>query len=156
MNLDVGSGGGQVYAWRPRAEICLSYDLPKQKGQEQVIQGDAHHLPFREKQFENVFAFNLLEHVKNPSKVFSELVRVGSTVHIRQDGLLNWANYATPEHLWFQLPNLKFLPYPRTRIGIFVSKMLRVFFTRFHFGPSYVLLKPFLPPRQQYDIVVKR
>jgi SAM-dependent methyltransferase len=156
MNLDVGSGGGP-YNWRPRAEICLSWDIPPFKVKEEVIKGDAHNLPFRDKQFNTVFAFNLLEHVQNPWKVLSELTRVGLTVKIRQDTIFNIANFATPEHLWFQLRGLRFLPYPRTRIGILVSKALRVLITQSipklrHHHLLMKFLLPFLPPHQQYDV----
>lgn len=153
MDLDVGSGGGP-YDWHPRAEICLSYDLPVFKVKEQVIRGDAHNLPFHTKQFKTVYAYNLLEHVKNPMKVLRELLRVGYLVKLRQDSIFNIASYATPEHLWFQLPNLKFLPYPRTRIGIFISKMLRVLLTQaIPSLPRHHQLNRLIP-RPQYDVSI--
>lgn len=125
MNLDVGCGGG-VYGTVPRAEITTSMDYPDPIPPYFVF-CDAHYLPFRDKEFEKVYAFNVLEHVKNPYKVLGELKRVSwRTVHLRQDGLFNLKGYATPEHLHFQLPGLRFIPFPRTRIGIAFSKLLRI------------------------------
>jgi len=126
VNLDVGPGGGP-YAAKPRAEISCGIDVIHGIN---FIQADAHHLPFPDKRFETVFAFNVLEHVRDPWQVLSELKRVAHVAKIRQDRILCIASYATPEHLWFQLGNLGFLPYPRTRIGIAISKALRIFFTR--------------------------
>lgn len=150
MNLDVGSGAGP-YDWRPRATVCLSFDVPKFHVSQDVIKGDAHHLPFRSKQFDTTFCFNVLEHVSNPHKVISELIRVSHRVIIRQDSIFNLANYATPEHLWFQLPNLHFLPYHRTSIGILFSKSLRFFLLHFHYK---LLINFFLPPHQQYSLII--
>lgn len=156
LNLDIGSGGGP-YNWHPRAQICLSYDLPKFKVREDVIHGDAHFLPFRTGCFLVAYGFNVLEHVKNPHLVMREMIRVSQTVLLRQDSVLNIANYATPEHLWFQLPNLRFLQYPRTRMGIFFSKMLRVLLTQSipslpHHHQILRLVGFFMPPNQQYQV----
>jgi SAM-dependent methyltransferase len=126
LNLDVGPGGGP-YSPVPRAEISCGIDVIHGID---FIKADAHDLPFKDKQFETVFAFNVLEHVKDPWKVISELKRVAGTARIRQDRILCLASYGTPEHLWFQLSDLRFLPYPRTRIGITISKALRILFTR--------------------------
>ncbi len=156
MNLDVGSGGGH-YQWIPRANICLSYDIPRFRVKEDMIKGDAHHLPFRTKQFETVYAFNVLEHVADPWKVITELKRVGKKVQIRQDRIFNIGSYATPEHLWFQLPNLKFIPYPRTKLGIMFSKGLRMLIMRSiprlprHHQISRII-GLFLPPNFQYEV----
>lgn len=122
----MGPGGGP-YAPKPRAEISCGIDVIRGID---FIKADAHNLPFKDKQFETVFAFNVLEHVGNPWKAISELKRVARLVWIRQDRILCLASYATPEHYWFQLSNLRFLPYPRTRIGIAISKLLRIFFIR--------------------------
>jgi hypothetical protein len=50
---------------------------------------------------------------------------VGSKVVCRQDKLLHIPMWATPEHLWLQLPGFRFLPFPRTRLGIRLSVWLR-------------------------------
>ena len=162
MNLDVGSGAGP-YKWVPRADVCASLDVPRvHGGPESIVRCDALYLPFRERAFDTVFAFNLLEHVPYPFRVLLELRRVGrSRVHLRQDSIFNLVNYATPEHLWFQLPNLKFLPYPRTRLGIFFSISLKrvllecqLFSRRWSFLRLQWWASWFMTPHQQYDVVI--
>ena len=124
MNLDVGCGGG-IWQTVPRAEVTTSMDYPNPIPPYFVF-CDAHFLPFRDKQFEKVYAFNILEHVHNPYSVLKELKRVAiSIVHLRQDNVFNMRSYATPEHLQFQLPGVRFIPYPRTRIGIAFARFLR-------------------------------
>ena len=127
LNLDVGSGGG-IFQSAPQAEICVDIDLPKTH-LDYFVRCDADHLPFRDRQFDTVYAFNLLEHVRHPQKTIKELRRVGNSLKIRQDKILCLASYATPEHYQFQLPRLIFIPYPRTRIGIQFSKNLRQMLT---------------------------
>jgi SAM-dependent methyltransferase len=159
MILDVGCGGG-VYATVPRGDVNLSMDWPNRKIQNFVF-ADAHNLPFRDNSFKSVVAFNILEHTKDPDRCIREMMRVAETAIIRQDGILNLANYATPEHLWFQLPRLRFLPYPRTRPGIILSKMLRFVLTVAlpslprHHQLSRITGR-FMPPNQQYETVLKR
>ncbi len=123
MNLDVGCGGG-IFQTDTQAEICVDIDIP-QTHLEYFIRCDANHLPFKDNQFEAVFAYNILEHVKHPYDTVKELRRVGRVLKIRQDKVLCLASYATPEHYQFQLPRMIFLRYPRTKIGIELSKRLR-------------------------------
>ena len=156
MNIDVGCGGG-VYSTITRAEITVSIDYPNPKPPYFVL-ADAHHLPFRASLFDDCYAFNLLEHVENPIQVFQEMKRISKRIILRQDTIFNLANYATPEHLWFQLPNVKFIKYPRTSIGIFISKQFR--FILMKLLPKYDkhliiirFLKFFLPPHQQYTVI---
>ena len=120
---------------------------------------DIHNLPFRNKVFDNVYCNNVLEHIESPTEGISELKRIGSTIHIRQDKMTNLANYATPEHLWFQLPNLKFLRYRRTLIGILISKWLRITIIQFipsipHHHQIMRILSFFLPPNRQYEVIL--
>jgi SAM-dependent methyltransferase len=157
MILDVGCGGG-VYATVPRGDVNVSLDWPSRKIMN-FVYADAQNLPFRDQSFSHVFAYNLLEHVPDPSRCIAEMMRVGQLVKIRQDGLFNLANYATPEHLWFQLPHLKFLPYPRTRIGILASKWLRTVLTRLipslpHHHQMSRIIGRFMPPNHQYQVIL--
>jgi SAM-dependent methyltransferase len=123
MNLDVGCGGG-IFRTDAQSEICCDIDIPQTR-LDYFVRCDADHLPFRNNEFEVVFAYNLLEHMKHPYETVRELRRVGKVVRIRQDKILCLASYATPEHYQFQLPGLIFVPYPRTRLGIEFSKSLR-------------------------------
>ena len=122
--LDVGSGGG-LFPSVPRGDVCADIDIPAMAVPDDFIQSDASHLPFRSGTFNLVIAFNVLEHVESPRMCIEEFLRVGSKVICRQDKLLHIPMWATPEHLWLQLPGFRFLPFPRTRLGIRLSVWLR-------------------------------
>lgn len=124
--LDVGSGGG-IFPSVPRGDVCVDIDIPAGMIPNNFIRSDASYLPFRATTFHLVIAFNVLEHVENPRNCIEEFKRVGSKVVCRQDQLLHIPMWATPEHLWLQLPGFRFLPFPRTRIGIRLSVWLRSF-----------------------------
>jgi len=48
------------------------------------VLGDALHLPFRDKSFQKVYCFHVIEHVPNPYRLINELVRVAiQTIEIR-------------------------------------------------------------------------
>jgi SAM-dependent methyltransferase len=130
MILNVGVGGGIFTPQRRGADVVCDIDYPKTR-LENFVRCDAHNLPFRNKAFQLTLCHNVLEHVYDPWKVMREMKRVSEIVNIRQDVWWSFASYATPEHYWFQLPDLKFLPYPRTRIGIVFSKALRFVFSKF-------------------------
>jgi len=129
-NLDVGIGTGEhgEFTTRPRAEICADLYRPQEKIDAQFVQCDAHNLPFRDKMFTIAHAHNILEHISYARGGILELQRVASVVIVVQDHIWHVGNYATPSHLHFQLPGLRFIKYPRTRIGIRVSKLLEAFF----------------------------
>lgn len=124
--LDVGSGGG-IFPSVPRGDVCVDIDIPAGTVPNDFIRSDASHLPFRAETFQLVIAFNVLEHVKNPRTCIEEFLRVGSKVVCRQDKLLHIPMWATPEHLWLQLPGFRFLRFPRTHLGIRMSIYLRSF-----------------------------
>jgi len=123
--LDVGSGGG-IFPSVPRGDVCVDIDTPAGKVPDDFIRSDASHLPFRSGTFSLVTAFNVLEHVESPRRCIEEFLRVGSKVVCRQDKLIHIPMWATPEHLWLQLPGFRFLPFPRTRLGIRISLWLRL------------------------------
>jgi SAM-dependent methyltransferase len=124
--LDVGSGGG-IFPSVPRGDVCVDIDIPVRTVPNDFVRSDASHLPFRAGTFSLVIAFNVLEHVEDPRTCIEEFLRVGSKVICRQDKLLHIPMWATPEHLWLQLPGFRFLPFPRTRLGIRLSVLLRSF-----------------------------
>ena len=124
--LDVGSGGG-IFPSVPRGDVCVDIDIPAGPVPDDFVRSAASHLPFRSETFSVVIAFNVLEHVESPRTCIEEFLRVGSKVVCRQDRLLHIPMWATPEHLWLQLPGFRFLPFPRTRLGIRLSVWLRSF-----------------------------
>jgi ubiquinone/menaquinone biosynthesis C-methylase UbiE len=69
--LDVGSGGSSYSRYFPNR---LTVDIDPARQPE--IVADAHALPFAPESFELVLCTEVLEHVKNPSQVISELNRV--------------------------------------------------------------------------------
>lgn len=53
---------------------CLNIDV--ERGPDVDVTCDVQHLPFRSGAFRDVFCFHVLEHIENPAKGLSELVRV--------------------------------------------------------------------------------
>lgn len=103
MNLDVGCGPVK------RAEVTV--DLSR--GVRPTVVADARFLPFRDKTFYKVYAFNVLEHIKEYNRAIEELQRVcRSFVLIRFDKIYNLANWWTLEHEYIQ-HNRHLIPTPR-------------------------------------------
>lgn len=94
------------------------------------VQADLEHLPFRAGSFSYCYAYNVLEHITNPYNGIGELRRVSSMTDCRQDAFYHIGSYASSSHRHFQLPSLRFLPYPNTRVGRLVQKWLWFFLTR--------------------------
>ena len=69
--LDLGSGGSSYSRFFPNR---LSVDIDPDRKPD--IVADAHHLPFKDNEFEVVLSTEMLEHVKNPFQVERELHRV--------------------------------------------------------------------------------
>jgi len=69
--LDIGSGGSSYARYFPNR---LTVDIDPARNPE--IVADAHALPFADGEFETVLCTEVLEHVKNPFQVVSELRRV--------------------------------------------------------------------------------
>lgn len=123
LSLDVGSGGG-IFRAEPRGEVCVDIDLPG-KVPKNFVRADALHLPFRNDVFDAVYAFNVLEHVSSPVAAMAEMLRVGRFIRARQDSMLSLPMWATPEHLWLQLPGFRFSKFPRTTFGVQLSRLLK-------------------------------
>lgn len=161
MNLDIGSGGGK-YLSIPRGDICLDISKPV-RGiiPKELIIGDAHHLPFKNNCFNKTSAHNLLEHVKNPWQVMKEMQRVSNISIFTQDKIWSIGAIQEYDHLWFQLPGLRFKRFPRTRFGITFSKLLRSILIK---RPINVLFREkhhklrmkLLEPHYYYRIVIRK
>ncbi len=88
--LDVGSGGNP----HPAADVLLERFLdPKHRYSAMVIDrptvlADACKMPFRDKAFDFVIAFHVLEHVPNPAAFLKELQRVGKAGYIETPNAL--------------------------------------------------------------------
>ena len=69
--LDLGCGRSRYTELFPNR---IGFDITRDRGVDVV--GDAHHLPFRSGQFSTVLATEMLEHVVDPQRVVSEMLRV--------------------------------------------------------------------------------
>jgi len=88
MALDAGCGTGLLFKYvadRAKATIGLdisrkTLQLAKTRAKEysnvHLIMADADHIPLRDKLFDNVFAFTLIQNMPNPVKTLNELNRV--------------------------------------------------------------------------------
>lgn len=89
--LDLGCGNGeysfllakrrenQIIALDSSPELCgiIRQELVKKKIQNvQVVDGDAHHLPFPNDSFDACFCNTVLEHVNDPEQIVKEIKRV--------------------------------------------------------------------------------
>jgi len=75
LALDVGCGGSLRYPAKPRGTVNCDLELPKVKIPN-FIRCDAHHLPFRDKCFTKITAFQVLEHCRDPVQVAKEMMRI--------------------------------------------------------------------------------
>lgn len=83
--LDVGSGGNPHYA----ADVLLDrYIDPAHRfgaalvADRPIVLGDACRMPFKDKAFDFVMAFHVLEHITDPASFLKELERVGRAGYI--------------------------------------------------------------------------
>ena len=74
-SLHVGVGPGN-YVAHPIPLDCLNADVERHHRIDVVC--DVQHLPFKHKAFKDTFCFHVLEHLDNPAKALSELIRVSS------------------------------------------------------------------------------
>ena len=102
LTLNVGCGGGN-YAFRDLAcDVNCDIQTPYPKIRN-FIQCDARFLPFKDNAFQKVYAFNVLEHIKDYRTALTELQRVcRRTVLIRFDKIYNFANWWTLDHEYIQ------------------------------------------------------
>jgi SAM-dependent methyltransferase len=97
VRLNVGCGGGKYAFYDLKCEVNCDVQKPKIKVSNFVL-SDIRNLPFRDKVFQMVYAFNVLEHVSNPDGALRELNRIGSDVVIRFDKVYNLASWFTADH----------------------------------------------------------
>jgi SAM-dependent methyltransferase len=82
--LDVGCGKGLfLFYCQSRNLDVVGLEISKKKIKEAktitnrfLVLGDACNLPFKEEVFDNVVAFDVIEHIKNPLKAIEEMSRV--------------------------------------------------------------------------------
>lgn len=97
MELNIGCGGSKYPFFDLKCEVNSDAQKPKAKIQNFVL-SDICNLPFRDKAFQRVYAFNVLEHVSDHNKAVRELNRISNEVIIRFDRIFNLANWLTADH----------------------------------------------------------
>ncbi|MFL6527215.1 MAG: class I SAM-dependent methyltransferase [Chthoniobacterales bacterium] len=92
--LNIGAGGT-----RQRYPNCIEFERSIFRHTDVV--GDAHHLPFVDAVFDRVFAFNVFEHLREPTQAAAEILRVlkpGGSVAIHTAFLQ--ALHEAPNHFY--------------------------------------------------------
>lgn len=118
--LDVGCGDGQLlevvdgladYTGLDISPTQLAYFRSqldrlrgKRRGKRELVQADAHSLPFPQSSFDLVLACDILEHVLNPERVLREIRRV-----LKEGG---YALFSLPNEPLWQLLRLLALRWP--------------------------------------------
>jgi hypothetical protein len=110
MKLNIGCGGGKYPFYDLECEVNCDIQKPKTRIPDFIL-SDVCCLPFRDKIFEKVYAFNVLEHVRNRDKAAKELNRISNVVVIRFDKVYNLANWLTSDHQSIAVEN-NLVPFP--------------------------------------------
>jgi ubiquinone/menaquinone biosynthesis C-methylase UbiE len=98
MKLNVGCGGKKYSFYDLKCDVNCDIQKPADKIPN-FVQCDVRNLPFKDKAFQCIYAFNVLEHVTDYLGALSELNRVSSDeVLIRLDKIYNLANWFTSDH----------------------------------------------------------
>jgi len=112
MKLNIGCGGSKYAFLDLRCEVNSDVQEPRTKIPNFIL-SDICYLPFKDKAFEKVYAFNVVEHVNNHGKAMRELNRISDEVIIRFDKIYNLANWFTADHESVTIDNtLRVFPRP--------------------------------------------
>lgn len=104
--LDVGSGH-LPFPWANVVCDLFIGKVPDRSMRELSTGGkpfvlcDAHYLPFRDKTFDFITCYYLIEHIDNPSSVVLELKRVSEHGYIQCPSWFNEIIYGDRMHKWF-------------------------------------------------------
>jgi len=76
--LDIGCNWGKIHLYLEKKQECIVYgmDIILTNYQDNVVQADAHHIPFTDETFDGVFAGEIIEHLENPAQFLREVERV--------------------------------------------------------------------------------
>ena len=105
--LEVGGGHNPFF----RADVLVDIDagagphrdgsrLYRSKANQELVQGDVSHLPFKDKSFDVVICIQVLEHVDDPAAACEELMRVGHRGFLETPR--KWTEFYAghPTHQW--------------------------------------------------------
>lgn len=107
--LDAGSGASPF----PRADVTMDrMDLNRaqQRGKEvkidsRLVAGDLQNMPFKDNSFDYIVCTHVLEHVDDPGKACSELIRVGKRGYIETPSMIQEILIGNDVHLWIITKN---------------------------------------------------
>jgi SAM-dependent methyltransferase len=112
LRLNVGCGGSRYAFYDLNCDVNCDVLRPKVRIPNFVL-SDICSLPFKDKTFQRIYAFNVLEHVVNHAKAITELNRVGEEIIARSDKVFNLANWFTADHENLMIENaLRAFPKP--------------------------------------------
>ena len=100
--LEIGCGAGNILAQVPTkrrfgmdlAESLLAKAARRLERHGALVQGDAEHLPFRDRAWERVYCSEVLEHLPSPAAALAEMQRIVArggvaVVSVPNEGLIN-------------------------------------------------------------------
>lgn len=140
--LDIGSGGCPF----PHATILVDRFLEMTKhrsedlvtGEKPLVLADISTLPFKDKSFDFVYCSHVLEHVEDPMKACSEIMRVGyrgfiETPTLSKDMMFAWADGMHKWHVIAIADILVFFEYSKRQMeGIRTSAWRDIIVDRFY------------------------
>lgn len=138
--LDIGSGSDPFPFATHLADRFLEptehRDGALVRNEKPLIAADVHHLPFSDKSFDFVYCAHILEHVDDPIRACSEIMRVGRRGYIEtptmgSDVLSAWAEHIHKWHVVASPDTLCFFEYsPREARGIASTAWLDMLYGR--------------------------
>lgn len=150
--LDIGSGDKPFWRADVIVDKYLKDDQQRHSGSmlydknKIFVEGDVERLPFKDKTFDFVICAHLLEHVENPDKALSEIIRVAKKGYIEVPfGIVDlFAPF--PPHLWFcDYRDRTLAFYQKEKKKNFFIQQTETFGKKFFFHPllQYLLSKEY-------------
>ena len=102
--LEIGSGDRP----NPRSDVLLDRfieDNTERGGNLRIdrplVVADAHHLPFKDRSFDYVVCYHILEHMDDPAQFIREISRVGKRGYIQSPSEIAEKLFHWPFHRWY-------------------------------------------------------
>ncbi len=102
--LEIGSGDRP----NPRSDVLVDRfieDNTERGGNLRIdrplVVADAHHLPFKDRSFDYVVCYHILEHMDDPARFIGEITRVGRRGHIQSPSEIAEKLFHWPFHRWY-------------------------------------------------------
>lgn len=120
--LEIGPGNDPDYRAHILADKFISDNTHRSADirlypHQTLIQADAEHLPFADKEFDYVICKQVLEHADDPARFISELTRVSHAGYIETPSLLGEFLFPKASHRWVLLDiDHKIVLYEKSRL----------------------------------------